>query len=146
VSDIVSNRGHHERKHVHGPQELSHPSLGDRPIPPPLPPPFPDDRIVVFFTEEMERRGESHADEEGVARLCHVCCVCKVVVGATRVVGGAEGEEEGLESICGCNLKSVEVYEGWETKGDAPWSNSTPSMLRTLSKMSPTQLSSSSGV
>jgi hypothetical protein len=90
VTDVVTNARNHQSKDVHRTHQFCHSSLLYRPVPPPLPPPLAEVWVVVVLAEEIQRWGETHADEEGVAGLGDIGGVIEVVVAVAGVVGGAE--------------------------------------------------------
>jgi hypothetical protein len=114
VTDIVPDASNHQRKNVHRTHQLRHSALLNSPVPPPLATTFAEVRVVVVFAEEVERRRETHANEEGVARLSDIGGVVEVVVAVASVVGGSEGEEERLEALCevGKEVKLVSLRKG----------------------------------
>lgn len=150
VAHVVPDARNEERKDVHRAQQLAHAALFNGPVPSPLAPSFAEVGVVVVLAQEVERRCEAHANEERVARLGHVGGVVEVVVAVAGVVCRTKGQEQVFEAACamsgevGIRSAGTRAVERRRESG-APRSKSTPSMLRTLSKMRPTQARSSSG-
>lgn len=90
MTDVVTDAGDHEREHVRGPDQLADraPRVDGRIA-------VPDVRGRVELEEDAERWGETELGEERVERLEDVRRMGEVVIRIARMVGRAEGEEEG---------------------------------------------------